>query len=61
MKPIPDRFKPMLAELRQLRRELKELRENPQPRPDMLEAFRAVFRDGAEDESARESTERPSV
>jgi hypothetical protein len=45
MKPIPDRFKPMLAELRALRRELRELNDNPQPRPDMLEAFRAVFRD----------------
>jgi hypothetical protein len=39
----------MLAELRQLRRELKELRDNPPPRTDPLDAFRAVFRDRSKD------------
>jgi hypothetical protein len=49
MKAIPPRFKPMLAELRKLRRELRELETNPPPRTDPTEAFRQAIRDNLED------------
>jgi hypothetical protein len=48
----------LIAQLDQLRKEVKELQSNPQPRPDLLESFRQAFR---EDKPVRPSTERPSI
>ena len=49
MKAIPPRFKPLLRQLRLLRRELAELRDNPPPRTDPLEAFCNTMRAPLED------------
>jgi len=53
MKAIPPRFKPLLAELRDLRRELAELRDNPPPRTDPLAAFCTAMRPPLEDEPSQ--------
>jgi hypothetical protein len=49
MKPIPPRFKPLLAELRELRAELRELKANPPKHADPLEAFCTAMRPPIDD------------
>ena len=54
MKTIPHKFRAaLIRDLRKLRAELKNLRENPPQHRDPLDAFRAVFRDSAKDKPSR--------
>jgi hypothetical protein len=51
MKPIPPRFKPLLRQLRDLRRELAELKANPPPPPPHpLQVFADAMRPPKDDE-----------
>ena len=56
MKPPPPKLSALLRDWRKLRRELAELRDNPPPRTDPLEAFCNAMRPPLEDEPEQKAS-----